>query len=191
MSSGDGNSGAGQRARQSARQSSGQDAKREIPDSDTQGWDFDYRPRKLRIFAWIAAVAVIIIHVLWALSLTSGRDSGVTISGADQWAFVFIGLIIAGVVLLTLRIRVRAGRAGVELTGFLQRTLFRWDDVVGFTFPVSAQWARLELPAYEHAGIKAIQAMDRDPAVAAMRSLREVARKYKPSAADAESVADR
>ena len=154
-------------------------------------WEFDYRPKKLRVWTVVIAVVVLILHILWAATLTAGRDTGVTIGGGDQLAFVAIGIILAGLILLLLRIRVRAGAEGVELTGLLRAKVFRWDDIVGFTFPISAQWARLELPAYEHVGIPAIQAMDGEQAVAAMRTLRNVAGKYKPEAADPDSVADR
>lgn len=154
-------------------------------------WEVDYRPRKLRMWAIAVAIVILLIHIAWGATLTMGRDLGVYVGLGDQFAYVVIGLIFAGLVLLALRIRVRAGAAGVEIHGFLRATLYRWDDIVGFTFPYSSQWARLELPAYEHVGILAVQASDGDRAVAAMRSLREVARTYKPSAATAEAVADR
>lgn len=164
------------------------------PTSDNSAiaeWEFDYRPKKLRVWTVVIAVVVLILHILWAATLTAGRDTGVTIGGGDQLAFVAIGIILAGLILLLLRIRVRAGTEGVELTGLLRAKVFRWDDIVGFTFPISAQWARLELPAYEHVGILAIQAMDGEQAVEAMRTLRNVAGKYKPEAADPDNVADR
>lgn len=166
-------------------------AERTEPTSETTEWDLDHRPRKLRIAAIVAAAVVLVLHVLWAITLTWGRDTGVHIGLADQLAYVVIGIIIAGLILLTLRIRVRAGAAGVEISGFLRSRVYPWEVIVGFTFPVSAQWARLELPAYEHVGIQAIQAMDRESAVGAMHRLREIAAVHKPSAADAENVADR
>lgn len=161
--------------------------------SDTRDadWELEYRPKKLRVWTIAIAVVVLILHIIWALTLTAGRDTGVHIGGADQLAFVAIGIILAGLILLLLRIRIRAGAAGVELTGLLATKLYQWDDIVGFTFPLSAQWARLELPAYEHVGIPAIQAMDGDAAVTAMHALRDVAKTYKPRAADPENVADR
>lgn len=154
-------------------------------------WELDYRPTKLRRWAIIAAVVVFALHVAWGLTLTSGRDLGVHVGGGDQVAYVVIGLIWAGLILLLLRIRVRAGAPGVEISGLLRRKLYGWDDIVGFTFPMSSQWARLELPAYEHVGIAAIQASDGDAAVDAMLRLRDIAGQYKPSAATNEAVADR
>lgn len=167
------------------------EAQQSNPESRRSEWELDYRPKKLRGWTIVIAVVVLILHILWAITLTAGRDTGVHIGGADQLAFVAIGLILSGLILLLLRIRVRAGSAGVELTGLIGTKLHPWTDIAGFTFPLSAQWARLELPAYEHVGIPAIQAMDGDTAVTAMHELRDVAKKYKPAAADPENVADR
>lgn len=154
-------------------------------------WELDYRPTRLRRWAIVLAVVVVIAHAAWGATLTMGRDLGVYVGIADQIAYVVLGLIWGALILLALRIRVRAGAQGVEIHGFLRAKLYPWDEIVGFTFPYSSQWARLELPAYEHVGIMAIQAHDGDRAVNAMRTLRSIARTYKPSAATEEAVADR
>lgn len=153
-------------------------------------WDFEHRPRRLRQLAIGLAVLTVILHVAWAVILVDG-DTGVTVGTGDQIAFVVIGLIFAGLFLLLLRIRVRVGTPGVELRGPVRTRLWSWDDVVGVTFPRSSQWPRLELPAYEHMGILAIQAVDGPVAVEAMGGMREAIRAHKPSAADPETVADR
>lgn len=153
-------------------------------------WDFEHRPRRLRQAAIVLAALTVIVHVVWAIILVRG-DTGVTIGTADQLAFVVVGFIFAGVFLLPLRIRVRVGEAGVELSGPVRTRLWGWDDVVGVTFPRSSQWPRLELPAYEHMGILAIQATDGQLAVEAMGGMREAIRRHKPSAAEPETVADR
>lgn len=156
----------------------------------TAGWDFEHRPRLLRQASIALAALTMLVHVVWAFILVRG-DTGVTVGVADQVAFVVVGLIFAGLFLLLLRIRVRVGAAGVELRGPVRTRLWGWDDVVGVTFPRSSQWPRLELPAYEHMGILAIQAMDGQDAVDAMGGMREAIRAHKPSAADPETVADR
>ena len=153
-------------------------------------WDFDHRPRKMRRVVIALAVVTVIVHVIWAVILVQG-DTGVTIGGADQFAFVVTGFIFAGVLLTLLRIRVRAGVAGVEVTGPLRTRVWDWADVVGLTFPRSSYCPRLELPAYEHVGLWAIQTFDGAEGVTAMARLREVVGSYKPSAADPETVADR
>ena len=153
-------------------------------------WEFEHTPRRMRATVIALAVLIVIIHVVWAVILVRG-DTGVTIGVADQLAFVVTGLIFAGVLLTLLRIRVRAGEQGVELRGPLRTRGWGWEDIVGVTFPRSSYWPRLELPAYEHAGIWAIQSFDGRDGVEAMSRLREVIRAHKPSAADPETVADR
>lgn len=153
-------------------------------------WEFEHRPRRLRHLLIALAVLIIVIHTIWAIILVRG-DTGVTIGAADQIAFVVTGFIFAGVLLTLLRIRVRAGAPGVELRSPLFTRVWGWDDIVGVTFPRSSRWPRLELPAYEHAGIWAIQTMDGEEAVEAMGRLRDVIRHHKPSAADPETVSDR
>jgi hypothetical protein len=156
----------------------------------TSDWDFEHRPRRMRRVALALAAVIVLVHVVWAIILVRG-DTGVTIGVGDQVAFVVTGLIFAGLLLTLLRIRVRVGRAGVELRGPLRVRTWAWDDVVGLTFPRSSYWPRLELPAYEHTGIWAIQTFDGQDGVEAMARLREVVRAHKPSAADPETVADR
>lgn len=156
----------------------------------SDGWDFVHEPRRMRTTVLVLAVLIVIVHAVWAVVLVRG-DTGVTLGVPDQLAFVVTGFIFAGVLLTLLRIRVRAGEQGVELRGPLRTRLWRWDDVVGLTFPRSSFCPRLELPAYEHSGIWAVQTFDRTEGVEAMSRLREVVRTYKPSAADPETVADR
>lgn len=154
------------------------------------GWEFEYRPRRLRHLLIALAALIIVIHTVWAIILVRG-DTGVTLGVGDQIAFVVIGFILAGALLTLLRIRVRAGAPGVELRSPLFTRVWGWEDIVGVTFPRASRWPRLELPAYEHTGIWAIQTMDGQEAVEAMGRLRDVIRTHKPSAADPETVSDR
>lgn len=158
--------------------------------SKDDDWDFVHVPRRMRTTVVVLAVLIVLVHIAWAVILV-WEDTGVTIGIADQLAFVVTGLIFAGVLLTVLRIRVRAGKRGIEVTGPLRTRLWPWEEVVGLTFPRSSYWPRLELPAYEHVGIWAIQTIDGAAGVDAMARLRGVVRSYKPSAADPETVADR
>lgn len=153
-------------------------------------WDFEHRPRRLRTAVLVVSVLIVLVHIAWAFVLVRG-DTGVTVGVTDQFAFVVTGLIFAGVLLTLLRIRVRVGGQGVEVRGPLRTRVWGWEDIVGITFPRSSTWPRLELPAYEHVGIWAVQSVDGPEAVEAMGRLRETVRRYKPSAADPETVADR
>ena len=129
-------------------------------------WDYVHTPRRMRTTVLVLAAVIILVHVVWAIILVRG-DTGVTLGIADQLAFVVTGFIFAGVLL-------RAGKPGVEVTGPIRTRLWPWEDVVGLTFPRSSYWPRLELPAYEHVGIWAIQTFDGADGVDAMSGLREV-----------------
>lgn len=153
-------------------------------------WDFVHRPHRLRTAVLALSVLIVAVHTVWAVVLVRG-DTGVAIGVADQLAFVATGFIFAGLLCTLLRIRVRVGDQGVEIRGPLRSRIWGWHDIVGITFPRSSKWPRLELPAYEHVGIWAIQTYDGPEAVEAMGRMRETVRQYKPTAADPETVSDR
>jgi photosystem II stability/assembly factor-like uncharacterized protein len=49
------------------------------------------------------------------------------------------------------------------------------------SFPAGARWARIDLPDDEYIPLMAIQAVDKDRAVAAMDTVRELLERYRPS----------
>ena len=60
----------------------------------------EYRPGKLRLYAVIAAVVVLAIHIVFGALLTIS-DTGVRNVGAlDQLSIMLIGVVIAGAILL-------------------------------------------------------------------------------------------
>ena len=78
------------------------------------------------------------------------------------------------------RARVRAGASGVSVCNGLGDRLVPWSQVLGVTFPPGKRWARLELPEDEYIPLVAIQSADKEAAVAAMRTLRELMVRYRP-----------
>ena len=81
---------------------------------------------------------------------------------------------LAGLVLLFARPRLRVGAAGLSVRNVLSDRLVPWDDVVGVSFPVGARWARIDLPDDEYIPLMAIQSVDKDRAVAAMDTVRSL-----------------
>lgn len=129
------------------------------------------RPRKVRIAAWIGAVATVALFTVVAVLLRNS-PTGVFFRLADQVAMVLLGLLVAGGVLLLARPRVRADAAGIEVRNIVVTRRHAWDEVLAISFPDSASWARLELPDDEYLQILAIQAVDGTRAVEAIRRLR-------------------
>jgi hypothetical protein len=62
---------------------------------------------------------------------------------------------------------------------------YAWSDIESVSFPEASAWARLELPDDEYIPILAVQAIDGEHAVEAMRELRRI-RREAMAAADQE-----
>jgi hypothetical protein len=129
------------------------------------------RPRKLLVASWVGAVVIVALFTVIAVLLRT-RDTGVYFRFADQVALVLLGLFIAGGLLLLARPRVRADADGIEVRNILTTHRFSWSEVVRVAFPDGASWARLDLPDDEYVSVLAIQAVDGQRAVDAMRRLR-------------------
>lgn len=147
------------------------------PDHET--WDAVLRPHRTPIFAYGAAVLIAGVHIAVGL-LLKVKSTGVVFQTADQVAFVVLGLIIAGAVLLLTRPRLRIGSAGVSVRNLLGDKLIEWPDVVDVSFPVGHRWARVDLPDDEYIPVMAIQAVDKGRAVDAMDTVRSLLARYRP-----------
>ena len=133
------------------------------------------RPHRIRLIAGAIAAVLLAVFVVVALLLKDSR-TGVHFQTSDQVAMVGIGLALAAGVLWLTRPRVRADVEGIEVRNLLGARRFEWDTVREVSFPDGASWARLELPDDEYVPMLAIQAIDREHAVAAMRELRRLHR---------------
>lgn len=147
---------------------------------ESAAWDVEVRPRRMIFAAWGAAVVIAAVHVAVALLLNI-RSSGVVFQTADQVAFAALGLIVAGVLLLFTRPRLRAGAVGVSVRNLLGDRLIPWSEVVGVSFPAAKRWAQVDLPDDEYLAVMAIQAVDKERAVAAMQQVRAVVARYRPA----------
>ncbi|MGV1086445.1 MAG: PH domain-containing protein [Mycobacterium sp.] len=138
-------------------------------------WDVVIRPRLMPLLAVIGAVLMIVIGVAVAMA-SKGRSTGPELRTADQWALLVLALVLAGVILLLTRPRLRIGAAGLGVRNLLEERVIPWDDVVGISFP--KRWARVELAGYEYFPVVAIQSIDRERAVVAMDTVREMMGRY-------------
>jgi hypothetical protein len=139
----------------------------------------DVRPRRAR---WVAvALAVVLVAVFSVVAALLRRtDTGVFFRTADQVAMVLLGLMLGGAALLFARPRVRADADGVYVRNVVGTHQLPWELVLRVSFPDGAPWARLELPDDEYLAVTAIQAADREHAVAAIRRLRALHQRYAP-----------
>ncbi|WP_293310939.1 PH domain-containing protein [Mycolicibacterium sp.] len=141
----------------------------------TDQWDAVIRPRLMPRLAIAGAVLMVLagIGVAWTLLDDS---TGPALRSADQWAMLLLAVVLAGVILLLTRPRLRIGPAGLGVRNVLEERVIPWNQVVGISFP--KRWARVELPGYEYVPVVAVQSVDRDRAVAAMDTLREAMDRY-------------
>ncbi|NUT92140.1 MAG: PH domain-containing protein [Saccharothrix sp.] len=133
----------------------------------------EFRPRKIRTVAIVSAVFLVVVFTIVGL-LLGDTPTGVIFRTSDQVAMIVLGVLLACGVLLLTRPRVRADESGVEVRNVVTAHRFEWSEVLHVSFPDGASWARLELPDDEYVSIMAVQAVDREHAVAAVRALREL-----------------
>jgi hypothetical protein len=141
-------------------------------------WDVEIRPHLTPYFAYGAAALILAAHVTVGVLLKIA-STGVIFQTADQVAIALLGAVIAGVVLLFARPRLRVGPQGVAVRNLLTYRLIPWPDVVGVSFHRGARWARIDLPDDEYVPVLAIQAVDKERAVDAMDTVRTLLERYK------------
>ncbi len=139
------------------------------------------RPHLTPYFAYGAAFLIAAAHITVGFLLKVGT-TGVVFQTADQVAMGLLGVVIAGVVLLFARPRLRVGAAGLSVRNLLGDKLVPWTDVVDVSFPPGARWARVDLPDDEYIPLMAIQAVDKGRAVEAMDTVRALMDKYRADA---------
>lgn len=140
-------------------------------------WQLIARPRKTARYAMIVAAVLVIIHLVLAVTLAQ-ESTGVYFRPADQIAMAGIGIFLAALVLLLARPRLRVSSRGIAVRNVIAERIVDWDLAQGMSFPDGAAWARIELPDDEFIPVMAIQANDREHAVAAVRKFREAEARY-------------
>lgn len=147
--------------------------------TQSETWLLVVTSKKLKLWAWVAAIVVLAIHIFMGVVVNVG-NTGASITVIDQLAFPVIGLIIAAVCLLFTRARVRVNSHGVEVRNLLNARMYPWSDVYGLSFPRKSKWARLELPDFEFVPMMAMQSADGADVVKAVQDFRDLEVKYMP-----------
>lgn len=160
-----------------------------MPHDDREVWDAQLRPHLTPYFAYAAAALIVLAHIGFGLVLKIGT-TGVIFRTADQVAIGVLGVVLAGVVLLLARPRLRVGKTGLSIRNLVGDKLIPWEHVVDVSFPQGARWARVDLPGDEYIPIMAIQAVDKGRAVAAMDTVRTLMARYRPQTPPPEAAPD-
>lgn len=132
-----------------------------------------FRPRRIRRVVWVAATVTLLAGVGLAVALRGSPGTGQAAFGtADRFALVGLGLIGAAALLTLARPLVEADGEGIRVRNVIGDTRLPWAAVRAVRFEHGASWASLELPDDEVISVLAVQAVDKEYAVAAVRALR-------------------
>jgi hypothetical protein len=139
------------------------------------------RPVKTAQTAMIVAGVVFVVFLIVAIVMPHA-NAGAHFSWKDQASTGVIGVVLAGLILVFTRPRLRADENGVHIRNHWgpYKTI-PWDVIVGVEFPRKRRFARLVLPADETIALYAVQRADRERSVAVMRDLRELLERNRSS----------
>jgi len=139
------------------------------------------RPQVMTRIGWGCAAFVFATFVVISLVMKHA-NAGASFGDKDQVATAVIGFILAGLFVMLTRPALVADPESVRLRSFLGGyRVVPWELIVRVEFPSSVRFARLVLPAEETLAIYAIQRLDREYAVEAMRGLRRLHAATRPA----------
>jgi hypothetical protein len=123
--------------------------------------------------SWIAAVAILAVFVLIATALTGSTGEGSAVfQPGDQIAMIGVGVFAALGALAFARPRVRADRDRIWVRNVIGTYDLPWSVVRAVRFDKGHPWVSLELDNDDTLSVLAIQATDKEYALAAVRGLR-------------------
>ncbi|MDT7577205.1 MAG: hypothetical protein QOH17_3538 [Pseudonocardiales bacterium] len=137
------------------------------------------RPIVMARIAW-AASAVVFAAFLFTALVMKHANAGADFDTKDQFGTVVVGLILAALLIMPTRPRLRADAEALRLRSFLGGwRVVPWDVVVRVDFPNNLRFARAVLPGDEALAIYAVQRLDKDRAVRTMEQLRALVAEVK------------
>ncbi|MGJ4069935.1 PH domain-containing protein [Corynebacterium macclintockiae] len=147
--------------------------------SDKDEWELEVSSPFLKKLAWILVVLVMAVHIFMAIVVAVG-DTGVTVTSADRWGFIGIGLVFSFVALSLLRPHVKVNSQGVEVRNIVNGQFYPWEIIHGLSFPQEAKWARLELPDFEFVPMMALNIYDKQLIAQRVEDFRQLEDRYMP-----------
>ena len=143
-------------------------------------WDAEFRPHRVTRFAYGIAALIASTGTMAAM-FSAGTSTGALLGTADQFAMAGLAIVLAGAVLLLTRPRLRIGPAGLAVRNLLEYRFIPWSEVTGVSFPPGRRWARVDLAYNEYVPVLAVQVADRQRAVDAMDTIRDLMARYRPA----------
>lgn len=132
--------------------------------------------RPHRIVGWAIGAAVLVVGATTTVGiLLQLSEDGVAFRAADQVGLVGIGLLMAATILIAAaRPRLRADARGLRIRNMVGHRDIEWASIHRISFPEGAQWPLLLLADDETYPLVAVQTMDRERAVVALKELRAI-----------------
>jgi hypothetical protein len=152
------------------------------PDRSGAQWDAEFKPHRTAMYAYGIAAVIAAAGIVVGL-LSKGKSTGAALRTVDQFALAGIAIVLAGAVLLLTRPRLRVGPAGLAVRNIVDYRLIPWSEVADISFPPGRRWARVDLEYNEYMPILAIQTFDREQAVHAMDTVRDLMARYRSGTA--------
>jgi len=133
----------------------------------------DVRPKRVRVVAWVTAAAILAVFSAVATALTGSTGEGNAVfRPGDQAAMIGLGVCGALAALAFARPRVWASEQGIRVRNVFATYELPWNVVRAVRFDKSHPWAQLELQDDDTVSLLAIQAVDKEHALDAVRALR-------------------
>jgi len=126
----------------------------------------------MRQLCALLAFVVLAVMVYVALTLKETTNTVVTYGTADQVAMVGLGVVLAAGFVALGRSRVDADAQGVRFRNIALGQQLPWSAVRAVAFERTSSWASLVLENGDEVSLFAVQAVDRERAVAAVEGLR-------------------
>lgn len=142
---------------------------------------FVHRPKRVRVVCTVAAVLIFFVFALVGTALTNVGE-GVFQPG-DQAAMIGLGLVFGAGIMLIARPRVTADETGVKVRNIISGYQLPWQVIRKVSFDRGRPWLSLELENDDTVSVLAVQAVDREHALRAVRRLRELHARADRSAA--------
>ncbi len=128
-------------------------------------------PRRLRLVCAIVAAVVFAVMLVVALLLKDTATGVVVFRTSDQVAVAGLGLLLGAGILALGRPRVDADARGIRVRNVLRHDV-PWEAVREVRFDRDSPWATLRLANDDDLSVLAVQAVDKEYAVAAVEGLR-------------------
>ena len=131
------------------------------------------RPRKIRLVCWVLAAVTLVFFTAIGTALTGSTGEGDAVfQRGDQLAMIGLGACVAAAILLFTRPLAVADERGIKIRNVVGGYELPWSVVRAVRFDRGASWASLELENDDTVSVLAVQAVDKEYAVEAVRALR-------------------